>query len=206
MKRFEEFTKEDLWALRKEIVVNSIHFDDYRNSFGIDKYSVSNFFDSYLDYLEELMLFDGKEDANDKFFDYLDEYDNSDNLLEFYNTYETFDWVEYEEDDESPEQYTNVWFANALMEKYSKVQEMTQLDKFNLVTDFTWLMESGEVNAKFGCYAESIFEMNSTAQELVRHDERLRPFILACAKVGYFRCAEDDDCVRETMEKALLND
>ena len=46
---------ETLWALRKQIILNSLFISDYRNTFGIDPHVVCDFFDSYLSYLDEEM-------------------------------------------------------------------------------------------------------------------------------------------------------
>ena len=33
MKKFEDFSKEDLWKLRCEVSVNSLYYSDFHNSF-----------------------------------------------------------------------------------------------------------------------------------------------------------------------------
>ena len=53
-KRFEDFNKQDLEQLRKEIVLNSLYISDYNNSFNIDPHSVCDFFDGFISYMEEL--------------------------------------------------------------------------------------------------------------------------------------------------------
>ena len=95
MKKFEDFSKEDLWKLRCEVSVNSLYYSDYHNSFGLDTHSVSDFFDGWLDFLEEEMVEDGHKDAGNKFFDYFDEYDNADFLWSWFMCYEDFSWVKY---------------------------------------------------------------------------------------------------------------
>ena len=105
MKRFENFTKEDLQSLRNEIVLNSLFVSDYNNSFGISAKSVCDFFDSYMEFLSELAFEDNFKIGNpskgmhtyDEFFD---KYDTIDNLGNWYGCYESFDWVEYEYEDE----------------------------------------------------------------------------------------------------------
>ena len=82
----KKLNKSQLWNLRKEIVLNSLYFDDYDNSFGLDKYNLSLFFDGYLEFLEEEMK-DNIENYDDNmFFEYLrsDDYDNEDNLYDWY--------------------------------------------------------------------------------------------------------------------------
>ena len=105
MKRFENFTKEDLQSLRNEIVLNSLFVSDYNNSFGISAKSVCDFFDSYMEFLSELAFEDNFKIGNpskgmhtyDEFFD---KYDTIDNLENWYGCYEDFSWVDYEDEDE----------------------------------------------------------------------------------------------------------
>ena len=52
--RFKDLTKEQLWQLRQEITLNSLFTAHYRNSFGFDPHPVQDFFDGYVDYLQEL--------------------------------------------------------------------------------------------------------------------------------------------------------
>ncbi len=82
-------TSEQLWALRKEIVLNSLYYADYVNTFGIDCHAVCDFFDSYLSYLEELMEENSKAYRDEKFFTLLPEYDTPDNLWNWYGCYES---------------------------------------------------------------------------------------------------------------------
>ena len=100
MKRFEDFTKEDLWALRCEVVVNSIYYHDYRNSFGLDCHSVSDFFDGWLSFIQELMIEDGKKDVGRNFYDYFKEYDNADTLEQWYHCFDDLSWMKYEEEED----------------------------------------------------------------------------------------------------------
>ena len=46
-------TKDELWALRQEIKLGSLFYADYRNSFDIDEHPVCDFFDGYLEYLDQ---------------------------------------------------------------------------------------------------------------------------------------------------------
>ena len=52
------WTKENLWKLRKEIKLGSLFITDYRNSFGIDPRKVCDFFDGFLEFVEEEMQVD----------------------------------------------------------------------------------------------------------------------------------------------------
>lgn len=79
--------REQLKQLRREIVLDSLYYDDYENSFGINKYNVYYFFEGYAEYLYELM----KEEIKDFDGDYhghLAEYDTSDNLESYYYMYD----------------------------------------------------------------------------------------------------------------------
>lgn len=82
-------TSEQLWALRKQIVLNSLYYSDYRNTFGIDCRVVCDFFDSYLSYLEELMADDSADYTDEDFFALLPRYDTPDNLWNWYGCYES---------------------------------------------------------------------------------------------------------------------
>ena len=95
MKKFEDFSKEDLWKLRCEVSVNSLYYSDYHNSFDLDTHSVCDFFDGWLDFVEELMVEDGHKDAGNKFFDYFDQYDNAETLEQWYYCFDDFSWVKY---------------------------------------------------------------------------------------------------------------
>lgn len=48
-------TQEQLWKLRRQIVLGSLYYSDYINTFGIDRHLVCDFFDSFLSYVAELM-------------------------------------------------------------------------------------------------------------------------------------------------------
>lgn len=73
-------TKEELWALRQEIILGSLFYRHYKNSFGIDEYTCLDFFDGYLDYI--IMI------ANKDFEDIeLCEFDNESNLYDYYYYY-----------------------------------------------------------------------------------------------------------------------
>lgn len=78
-----------LWKIRKEIKLNSLYISDYENSFGYDPFLVSQFFDGYLEHLENLMQENIPSFDDSRFFDYLPEYDNRDNLMDYYNSLES---------------------------------------------------------------------------------------------------------------------
>ena len=99
MKRFEDFTREDLQKLRKEIVLNSLFLVDYRNSFGISRESVAAFFDGYYDFIWELAYEKAEEEGKGTSHlthNYVVEnFDNTDTLEEWYYCHDDFGWVKY---------------------------------------------------------------------------------------------------------------
>lgn len=81
-------TKEQLWALRRQIVLGSLYLSDYVNTFGIDRHAVCDFFDSFLSFLGEKMADEipGYDDRH--FSKHLRAYDTPDELWEWYGCYE----------------------------------------------------------------------------------------------------------------------
>lgn len=112
MKRLEDFTRTDLEQFRGEVVLNSLYYSDFNNSFGIDRHSASLFFDSYLSFISELSAEDGYlwdyANPGDRYYqegfhtwdEFLAKYDTIDNLENWWGCYESFDWVVYEEEEE----------------------------------------------------------------------------------------------------------
>lgn len=82
-------TKDELWALRQKIKWGSLFYADYRNSFGIDEHPVCDFFDGFLEYLDQEMQATIPDYDDAHFFDLLPEYDNAENLWDWYNMLET---------------------------------------------------------------------------------------------------------------------
>ena len=80
----KELTKENLWKLRKEIVLNSLYLSDYENSFGVDEEDLFYFFEGYLEDLGYLMEENIENYFDEMFFGYLGEYDTEDNLYNYY--------------------------------------------------------------------------------------------------------------------------
>lgn len=106
--QFTDLKKEGLWELRQQIVLGSIFTDDYKNSFGFAPKSVQDFFDGYVEYLEELI----KEDRNKTDYVFrLEKYDNADNLIDYFWTNDDYSWVEYypEWTKEEMEEYEKYW-------------------------------------------------------------------------------------------------
>lgn len=81
-------TDEELSSLRYEIRLGSLYYNDYKNTFNLKTTDVFDFFDAYLDYLNELMKDDFDDYYDSDFWYLLPEYDNSKNLIEFYHGYE----------------------------------------------------------------------------------------------------------------------
>lgn len=70
-------TKEQLWKLRKEIVLGSIYTNDYENSFGINPENVQAFFDSFIENAQQ----DDEGNFNNR---KVEEFDNPDELYDYY--------------------------------------------------------------------------------------------------------------------------
>lgn len=60
-----KWTKDELVELRKQIVLNSIYYADYRNDFGVDEHKVCDFFDGFVNSLYD----EGKERFNEGYID-----------------------------------------------------------------------------------------------------------------------------------------
>ena len=90
MTNFNDLTKTQLWALRKEIVVNCICFSDYENSFGYNRECLSSFFDGYYDYLWELAYENYKNPTHTDAMSY----DNEDTLWEWFNFSDDLSWID----------------------------------------------------------------------------------------------------------------
>ena len=78
--------RDALWQLRKEIVLNSLFMSDYRNSFGFTTRSVCDFFDGYVEYLEELAT---EQYGNACSLDQIFEFDNAENLFDWYGCFDS---------------------------------------------------------------------------------------------------------------------
>lgn len=84
--RIQDLSKEQLWKLRKEVVLNSLFTSDFENSFGIDAKECQTFFDGYMEYLDELAD-DDKDNLNVVVVSALD-YDSPDALYNWFNCIE----------------------------------------------------------------------------------------------------------------------
>lgn len=70
-------TKNQLKQLRNEISLNSVFLKDYSNSFYIKEKTVCAFFESFLEYIDELA-------PGMDFYDAIEKYDNIDILYNYY--------------------------------------------------------------------------------------------------------------------------
>ena len=78
-RKISDLSKEKLWKLRQQVVLNSVFLEDYANDMGIDTKECCYFFDGYVEYLNEIAEGRGGK-TND--FTYL-RYDNKDNLYDW---------------------------------------------------------------------------------------------------------------------------
>jgi len=74
-----------LWQLRNEIILNSLYVADYQNSFGYTPQSVCDFFDGYMEYLEELAT---EQYGSCCSLEQIFSFDNPDNLYNWYGCFE----------------------------------------------------------------------------------------------------------------------
>lgn len=87
MKR--ELTFEDVVGLRKEIVLNSLYYSDYENSYGVDCHAVCDFFDGYVEYMAELAEEEGKAiEVNMTWNEFFESYDTAENLEAWWYMFE----------------------------------------------------------------------------------------------------------------------
>ena len=80
MAKIANLSRTQLKRLRRDIVLCSIYYSDYKNRYGIDEKTTCLFFDGYADYLGEFMEEDGKKGKDRDYFDNLEDYDNAENL------------------------------------------------------------------------------------------------------------------------------
>lgn len=79
-------TKNKLWALRQEIILNSYYVAGYQNSFGYTAQSVYEFFDGYMEYLEALAT---EQYGNSCSLEQIFTFDDSENLYDWYECFES---------------------------------------------------------------------------------------------------------------------
>lgn len=81
-------TKEQLWRLRRQIVLGSLYYSDYINTFNIDRHLVCDFFDGFLSYVSELMQEEIPNYDDRHFSKHLRAYDNAERLWNWYECFE----------------------------------------------------------------------------------------------------------------------
>lgn len=93
-KNFEDLTTQELQKLRNEIVLNSIFYGDYDNSFGFDIKHIYQFFDGYVSFLEELAEEDNYSDW-ENVLEMFNRYDTIENLQSWFNCYDDLSWIKF---------------------------------------------------------------------------------------------------------------
>lgn len=88
-------TNKNLIQLRKEIKLGSFYLSDFENSFGISAKQVSEFFDGFLSYIDELMEEDGV--AAKDYWNEFSSYDTEENLLAWYGCFSESPFTEFED-------------------------------------------------------------------------------------------------------------
>ncbi len=83
-KNISFWTKEKLWKLRQEIVLNSLYLHDYKNTFEIPNDICCAFFDGYMSYLSELAENKGHVDKIEEVF----AQDSLENLWDWFYCFE----------------------------------------------------------------------------------------------------------------------
>lgn len=78
----KDLTPMDVLSLRRQIVLGSIYLIEYENDLGVDPKEASDFFDGYIDYLDELC-----KEAQDADLHWTD-FDNRYNLQAWFNIYQ----------------------------------------------------------------------------------------------------------------------
>jgi hypothetical protein len=99
--------KVELQELRGQITLNSLYTSDYHNSLRIEEHKVSEFFDGYASYLEELIEEDYPNAKDNDWFGLLRDYDTIDNLWSWYCNFE---------EDPLPRDTDNMWVCEHCLE------------------------------------------------------------------------------------------
>ena len=81
-KDYKFWNKEKLWKLRKEIVLGSLFYNDYKNSFDIPEKACFNFFDSFMEYCWDIES--EEENGLTEWEDVINKYDNKDELWNYF--------------------------------------------------------------------------------------------------------------------------
>lgn len=92
-------TNKELISLREDIVLGSLFYGDYKNSLNIRVEDAFDFFDTYLNYLGELMEYEIGHYSDEQFWDLLPKYDTNENLIDFYHNVYEYELEEMEDED-----------------------------------------------------------------------------------------------------------
>ena len=92
-------TNKELISLREDIVLGSLFYSDYKNSLNIRVEDAFDFFDTYLNYLSELMEDEVENYSDEQFWDLLSKYDTNENLIDFYHNVYEYELEEMEDED-----------------------------------------------------------------------------------------------------------
>ena len=81
-KDFDFWNKDKLWKLRTEIILGSLYYHHYENSFGIPEKACCDFFDSFIEWC---WIIESEEDNGlTKWEDLVKKYDNADELWDYF--------------------------------------------------------------------------------------------------------------------------
>ena len=81
-KDFDFWTMGKLWKLRKEIVLGSMYYSDYENSFGIPEKACCDFFDGFVEWC--FIIESEKENGLTEYEDIYKKYDNAVELWDYF--------------------------------------------------------------------------------------------------------------------------
>lgn len=116
-----QFTDDELIQLREDIVLGSLFTNDYKNRFDIDEKLIQDFFDGFIDYLDEAQSFPEEDD---------DFSDNGDNITMLSKWYSICDYSDMLNED------INIDLRKAL----------NDLDQSIMTTDFVNMYDSANLS------------------------------------------------------------
>lgn len=83
-RHISDLSNEEMLQLRKQIVLNSLYFDDYENTLGVDVRETHDWFDGYMNDVYQRAIDDGvtDEEFGKDFFGMIDKYDTDAFLID----------------------------------------------------------------------------------------------------------------------------
>lgn len=90
-------TEKALLELRSDISLNSLYVSDYKNRFNIKPLEVCNFFNGYIEFLEELAEEDNFDFDKEGYDVFLVNYDSDTNLKRWYGCYDENPFTTFED-------------------------------------------------------------------------------------------------------------